>query len=73
MNEQSFISYVTDKLRAIGKRDIVVSNIRFWENGDVIADVSYIWNLNGWDKRTDHKDSIFVRQERGYISPSWDW
>ena len=58
--EKSFVDYVKGKLEEQGNTDIVISNINFKEDNVVFADVSYTWNLNGWDKRVKHKQTIFV-------------
>ena len=65
----SFIAFVTEKLTERGDKDIKITNVRIWKNGDVLADVSYTWRLNGWEKHAEHKDWIAVFRDGQWHSP----
>ena len=67
--EEEFRQFIIGKLEAQDKKEITVSNIRFWTNGDVVADISYLWSLNGHEKHAEHKDSIFVKKDSIWLSP----
>ena len=61
--EKSLVNFVTRKLTEQGSKNIVINNIKFTENNVAFADVSYTWYLNGWEKRAEHKETVFVYAE----------
>lgn len=61
--EKELTNWIVEKLTERGDKDIVVSNIKFIDDYAVLADVSYTWFLNSWDKRAEHKDVLFVYKD----------
>lgn len=69
--ENCFISFVSEKLKEMGKFNIKIENIRFRDNGDAAADISYDWMLNGWAHKAEHNDSHFLYKDGKWLSPVW--
>ena len=70
--EQELIKAIEYEMEQIGNTDVQIENIRFFEKDGknyAFADVSYIWWLNAWDKKVEHKDMIFVLEKNGWKSP----
>lgn len=67
--EPSFIAFVRGKLMERGDSDITISNMRFFSNGAMFADVSYTWVLHSWKKHTEHRDWIAVFKDNQWHSP----
>lgn len=69
----SFISFVKEKLTERGDKNIKIDNVRLTITltGDyiVLADVSYIWFLHGWEKHVKHKDWVAVFKDGQWHSP----
>lgn len=60
------------KMQEFGNEDIDIKNVRLYFAGDTkyaLADVSYIWYVNAWDKRVCHNDSVFVLVDGEWKSP----
>lgn len=76
MNEKSLIEMCIAKLQARGDKNIEVTNVRIFNNDgrvDALADVSYTWILNGWEKNAEHKDMIFVYRDGEWKCPLFFW
>lgn len=70
--EQELIKAIEYEMEQIGNTDVQIENIRVFEKDGknyAFADVSYIWWLNAWDKKVEHKDMIFVLEKNGWKSP----
>lgn len=70
--EQELIKAIESEMEQIGNTDVQIENIRVFEKDGktyAFADVSYIWWLNAWDKKVEHKDMIFVLEKNGWKSP----
>jgi len=73
--EDMLLKAINYEMEQLGNTDVVVRNIHFFteENRQyAFADVSYIWFLNGCDKRVCHKDMIFVlvdKDNNRWLSP----
>lgn len=71
--KDNLINTIIYEMEQLGNTDIVVDNIRLFteENKQyAMADVSYTWWLNAWDKKVQHKDMIFVLvDENRWLSP----
>lgn len=71
--KDKLINTINYEMEQVGNTDVVIDNIRFFTDDNkqhAMADVSYTWWLNAWDKRVYHKDMIFtlVDDDR-WISP----
>ena len=65
---ESFCEYIVPALEAQGNYNIKVSNIRI-EKDKVIADISYNWRLNAWEKKAQHKDVVsFIKDDKWHSS-----
>lgn len=67
--EKSMIEYATKRLLDKGNTNIKITNVRLFADGNIMADVSYTWKLNAWEKRAEHKDVIFVYKDGEWYSP----
>lgn len=70
--KEKFITDITEKLQQMDKYDIEIKNVRFHETDGkqyALADVSYKWTLNAWEKTAKHLDSIFVLKNNSWTSP----
>lgn len=67
------INTIYYEMKQLGNTDVVIDNIRLFTEEDkqyAIADVSYTWRLNAWDKKVNHKDMIFVLvDDNRWLSP----
>lgn len=69
MNEEevkkSLIEFINKKMEEMGNTDIKIKNIRVMQRPewDALADISYIWYLNGWEKRANFTDVVFAFRE----------
>jgi hypothetical protein len=69
--EKSLIDFIEKKNNENGNTDVKVSNIRFWNNGDLqnaFADVSFTWYLNAWAKPTKLIDVVFLFRNGEWIT-----
>ena len=60
------------KMQEVENKDIEIKNVRLYFAGDkkyALADVSYVWYVNAWDKRVFHNDSVFVLVDGEWMSP----
>lgn len=48
--EKSMIEYATKRLEDKGNTNIKITNVRLLVDGNIMADVSYNWQLNAWKK-----------------------
>lgn len=71
--KDKLINTINYEMEQVGSTDVVIDNIRFFTDDNkqyAMADVSYIWWLNGWDKRVCHKGMIFMLvDDDRWISP----
>lgn len=67
--EKELTNWIKEKLTNRGDKDIIVSNIKFIDDYVALADVSYTWFLNAWEKRAEHKDMLFVYKDETWHSP----
>lgn len=67
--EKSLVDYLNKRLSDKGFTDISITNIRFFADGNILADVCYTWKLNAWEKRAEHKDIIFIYKDEEWHSP----
>lgn len=70
--KQTLINTIEYEMQQIGNTNVSIENIRlFVQNGKqyALADISYTWWLNAWDKRVTHWDMIFVLDENEWKSP----
>lgn len=71
-NKENFIKYATGKLHELGKYNVHIENIRL--NHDdlyVYADISYNWQLNGWEKHSVYPDNFAVYRNGKWLSSLW--
>lgn len=63
------------EMEQLGNTEVLIDNIRFFTEGNrqfAMADVSYTWYVNAWDKKVYHKDMIFAlvdEKENKWLSP----
>ena len=75
MKEMCLINAIMYEMEQLGNTDVSVDNIRFFTEGNrqfAMADVSYTWYVNAWDKKVCHKDMIFAlvdENENRWLSP----
>lgn len=65
-------SEIFSKMKEYGNGDIEVDLISLYYAQDPIyalADVSYVWELNGHEKKVVHKNMIFVMKDNIWYSP----
>ena len=65
-------SEIFAKMKEYGNSDIEVDFISLYYAQDPIyalADVSYVWELNGHEKKVVHKNMIFVMKDNTWYSP----
>ena len=70
--EQKLIKTIEYKMQQAGNTDVAIENIRFHKTEDkqyAMADVSYTWWLNAWDKRVKLENMIFVLVDNKWTSP----
>ena len=75
MNEIYLINAINYEMEQLGNTDVSVKNIRFFTKENrlfAMADVTYTWYVNSWDKKVHHKDMIFAlvdEKENRWLSP----
>ena len=70
--EQKLIETIEYEMQQIGNTDVSIENIRLFNTEGkqyALADISYIWWLNAWDKKVKHWDMIFVLVNGEWKSP----
>ena len=70
--EQRLIETIKYEMQQIGNENVKIENIRLYDTDGkqyALADVSYTWRLNAWDKEVKHKDMIFVLVNDEWKSP----
>lgn len=67
--EKSMIEYATKRLEDKGNTNIKITNVRLLADGNIMAEVSYNWQLNAWKKQAEHKDVIFVYKDGEWLCP----
>ena len=70
--EQKLIETIEYEMQQIGNTDVSIENIRLFNTEGkqyALADVSYTWWLNAWDKKVEHWDMIFVLVNNEWKSP----
>lgn len=71
--KKSLIKSINYEMEQLGNTDVVIDNIQLFTEKNkqyAMADVSYTWWLNAWDKRVCHKDMIFVLVDNDrWLSP----
>lgn len=70
--EQKLIETIEYEMQQIGNTDVSIENIRLFDADGkqyALADVSYTWWLNAWDKEVKHLDMIFVLVDNEWKSP----
>lgn len=72
--KEKLIEEFKECMNSSGNTNAAIKNIRMFYTEDkyyAFADVSYVWWLNAWDKRVEHKDMIFVF-DTNWKSPIFD-
>ena len=75
MNEIYLINAINYQMEQLGNTDVSIDNIRFFTEENrlfAMADVTYTWYVNSWDKKVCHKDMIFAlvdEKENRWLSP----
>ena len=70
--KQRLIETIKYEMQQIGNENVKIENIRLYDTHGkqyALADVSYTWWLNAWDKEVKHKDMIFVLVNDEWKSP----
>lgn len=75
MKEMCLINAIMYEMEQLGNTDVSIDNIRFFTEGNrqfAMADITYTWYINSWDKKVCHKDMIFAlvdEKENRWLSP----
>ena len=75
MLKEKLIETIKYEMQQIGNTNVSIENIRLFntfnteEKQYALADVSYVWWLNAWDKKVKHSDAIFVLVDDEWKSP----
>lgn len=70
--KNKLIETINYEMQQIGNEDVQIENIRFFISNNyqcALADVSYKWWLNAWNKQVVHKDVLFVLVDNKWQSP----
>lgn len=70
--KEKLIETIEYEMQQIGNTNVSIENIRLFNTEEkqyALADISYIWWLNAWDKKVKHSDAIFVLVDDEWKSP----
>lgn len=68
----NLVETIEYEMQQIGNTNVAIENIRLFKTDGkqyALADVSYKWWLNAWDKEVKHCDMIFVLVDNEWKSP----